>query len=137
MGWSPSRGLGRWGALLVLLVPLGMSGCGVPGSVSAGVYKGQLLKGGNVTFISSRGEPHRLGVHPGRRQLHVAQGAGRQGDGLRRTKSLNPAGKLLAPRDRPPPGQRAGGIVSDNPTGTRQCTLRSPSSYQTRDQSDF
>ncbi len=50
--------LGRWGALLVLLVPLGMSGCGGTGSVSGKVsYKGQLLKGGNVTFISSEGKP--------------------------------------------------------------------------------
>ena len=56
MSVSLARGLGRWGALLALLVPLGASGCG-PGTVSGTVsYKGKLLRGGNVLFVGAAGK---------------------------------------------------------------------------------
>src|SRR4051794_22586118 len=53
----PLRGLGRWGLFLLLLTPLGLSGCGASGSVSGKVsYKGTMLKGGTVTFHSPMGK---------------------------------------------------------------------------------
>ena len=58
MSWPPLRELGRWGTFLVLLVLVGVSGCGSTGSVSGKVsYKGTPLKGGTVTFLSSESKP--------------------------------------------------------------------------------
>jgi hypothetical protein len=56
--WS-ARGFRTWGTIPVLLVLIGLSGCGsstatVSGKVS---YKGNPLKGGNITFASAEGKP--------------------------------------------------------------------------------
>jgi hypothetical protein len=55
MGLSPSRVVSGWGTFLVLLALVALTGCGsstatVKGKVS---YNGKLLKGGNITFIST------------------------------------------------------------------------------------
>jgi len=57
MSFSSLRVLGRARTFLVLLVALGLSGCGASGTVSGKVsYNGKNLKGGTVTFISSQGK---------------------------------------------------------------------------------
>src|SRR5262245_47013894 len=58
MGFSPLRGLVGGGTLLVLLAVM-TSGCGPGvGTVSGKVfYQGKVVKGGNVTFVSSEGRP--------------------------------------------------------------------------------
>src|SRR5436309_829807 len=57
MGFSPLRALVGGGTLLVLLAVAAGCGSGV-GSVSGKVfYQGKLVKGGNVTFVSTEGKP--------------------------------------------------------------------------------
>src|SRR5262245_12688033 len=56
---SPPRRLGRWGLFLILVVSVGLSGCGgATGNISGKVsYKGAVLKGGSLTFVSSDKKP--------------------------------------------------------------------------------
>ena len=115
MGLSQSRGLGRWGALLALLVPLGASGCS-PGTVTGTVsYNGKMLRGGNVTFISTAGKrsatasiqedgTYRLDkVPPGEVTVCVE------------TASLKPAEGATARHYKAPPGMQAPGGLDEDP----------------------
>jgi hypothetical protein len=107
MGRFAPRGLGRWEALLVLLVPLGTSGCGGSGTVSGKVlYNGKPLKGGNVTFVGKRtvsssikddGTYNCANVPAGEVTICVE------------TDSLKPAGPQNKMHYKPPPGQQAPG----------------------------
>jgi len=85
-----------------------MTGCGsgtatVSGKVS---YNGKVLKGGNVTFVSSEGKPtvSTSIKEDGTYTLVVPVGPGKI---CVETQSLNPAGKSKSMKYSPPPGQQA------------------------------
>jgi hypothetical protein len=109
MGLSPSRGLQRLALFLILVGSLGLSGCGkgtatVSGKVS---YTGKLLKGGNVTFVSTDGGPTRTSSikEDGTYTLtDVPVGTVKV---CVETQSLNPVGKPKTMKYSPPPGMQA------------------------------
>jgi hypothetical protein len=136
MGLSPSRGLPGWGTFLVLLALVALTGCGgststVKGKVS---YNGKLLKGGNVTFISTTsGKPSvsapimedgtylATGVPTGKVKICVE------------TLSLNPAGKRTFPNYKPPGGQKAPGGLASSPEDMSKRYVEIPSAYSDAD----
>jgi len=104
------RGLGRWMTLLVLLAPLGLSGCG-PGTATVSgkvTIDGKPLKAGNLTFIPSAAGKQSRGMtinENGEYKLeHVPVGPVTI---CVETESLNPAGKRMPPAYKPPAGQKA------------------------------
>ena len=104
------RGLGRWWMLLVLLAPLGLSGCG-PGTATVSgkvTIDGKVVKAGNLTFIPSAAGKQSRGTtinEDGTYKIeHVPVGTVTI---CVETESLNPAGKIMAPRYKPPAGQQA------------------------------
>jgi hypothetical protein len=104
-----SVGSGRWAVVfLALPAALVLSGCGGTGGVSGKVsYKGVPLKGGNVSFLSSDGKgtvSTSINEDGSYSLPRVPTGAVTI---CVETQSLNPAGKIRAPRYSPPPGQKA------------------------------
>jgi len=117
-----------------------MSGCGygtakVSGKVS---YQGEVLKGGNVTFVSSEGRPSVSAaintdgtyvlpkVPTGKVKICVE------------TETLNPATKSEAPKYKPPPGQKApGGLGSGNAAETGDRYRLIPKHYEKPETTDL
>lgn len=131
MLWSSSRRPGRWGAVLVLLAALGLSGCGSTATVSGKVfYKGAPLKGGNVTFVSTEGKSSlstQINEDGSYTIPNVPVGTVTI---CVETESLNPAGKMRTPKYRPPPGQQAPeGLDAGNTTDTAKRYMRIPPEY--------
>lgn len=136
---STWKGVGRWGAFLTLAAALGVLGCGGGTATVSGkvYYKGNLLKGGNVTFVSpgnptvvaainEDGSYTAKGVPAGAVKICVE------------TKSLNPAGQPKAPKYGPPPGVESPGGY--NPSGGPDQGKRYvpiPESYSDPDQTDL
>src|SRR5262249_31093571 len=136
----PSWRLGRWGTFLVLLPLLGLIGCGTRTATVSGKvdYNGKLLKGGDVTFVSTTGKPSRStrikedgtytisDVPVGKVKICVD------------TQSLNPGGKIRAPKYKPPPGQTApGGLGSDNTEDMAKRFMPIPQQYSNPDKTDL
>ena len=136
MSLSPSRGPGRWGALLVLLVPLGTSGCGGSGTVSGTVsYNGKPLKGGNVLFVSPEGKRSTSATIQEDGSYTAPNIPAGPVTVCVETESLNPAGKEPARHYGPPPGAHApAGLEQPNPN-TAKLYVRIPEKYATPDQS--
>jgi len=107
MGFSPLRGLVGGGTLLVLLAVL-TSGCGPGvGSVTGKVfYQGKLVKGGNVTFVSTEGRPSLSATINEDGTYSVPKISGGAVKICVDTKSLNP-GMAKAMKYSPPAGMKA------------------------------
>lgn len=127
---SPLRGLGRWGTFLVLLVPLGFTGCSSSGTVSGKVsYKGTPLKGGSVTFISSPGKPSASTQINEDGSYTVAQVPAGAVKICVDTQMLNPAGKAKAPKYSPPPGMQSPYPVSGDTADPGKRYMPIPADY--------
>jgi len=112
MRLSASPGPRRWWALLALLAPLGVIGCGGgTGTVSGTVYyDGKPLKGGNVTFVCA-GKPSistKINEDGTFQTEPVSAGDVKI---CVETETLNPAGKRTNMAYQPPAGQK-------NPAGS-------------------
>jgi len=94
--------------LLVLLALIAMTGCsGGTATVTGTVkYNGQLLKGGNVTFVSTEGKPSKsASIQEDGTYTIVAVATGAVKVCVE-TESLNPGNRGDAPKYSPPPGQK-------------------------------
>jgi len=115
---------------LVLLMALGLAGCGSTGTVSGKVsFKGNPLKGGTVTFLSAAGKPSATtqinedgsyaipSVPAGEVKICVD------------TQMLNPAGKIKAPKYSAPPGQKNPNDPGGDSTDTSKRYVAIPEAF--------
>jgi len=110
MGLSPWRGWGRCPGFLVLLALLTASGCSRgTGTVTGKVtFKGKTLKAGNIAFVSSTpGVQSKSTTIDTEGNYKIENMPTGEVTITVETESINPAGKMAAPRYKPPPGQKA------------------------------
>lgn len=96
-----------WGTIPVLLVAVGLSGCGASSSTVSGkvTYKGNVLKAGNITFISSEGKPS-ASTSIDENGTYTCKAPTGKVKVAVETASLKPQMKGgQAPKNSPPPGQ--------------------------------
>jgi hypothetical protein len=123
--------------MLLGFVALGATGCSDPRSatVSGKVsYKGTMLKGGNVTFLSTEGKgtaSTQIGEDGNYTLEKAPVGAVKI---CVETQSLNPKGRVRTPKYAPPPGMEApGGYTPPDPTKDAKRYVPIPDKYAEAD----
>ena len=137
---SPSRGMRGLGAFLVFTAAFGAAGCGAAtGAVSGKVsYKDKLLKGGNVTFVSLEGKPSASTSIKEDGTYSIPNAPTGKVKICVETESLNPAGKIKAPRYSPPPGAQApAGFDTGDPADMAKRFVAIPGRYANPDTTDL
>jgi hypothetical protein len=141
MALSASWRLRRWAAFLVLLSLAGLIGCSSgTGKVSGKVdYNGKLLKGGDITFISTTGKPSRSTRINENGSYSVSDVPAGKVKICVDTSTLNPAGKTVrAPHYKPPAGQKApGGLDTDKSEDMAKRYMWIPTKYAKSDETDL
>jgi len=115
-----------------------MLGCGPStGTVSGKVtYKGQLVKGGNVTFVSAQGRPSGSASIKEDGTYKVERVATGPVKICVETESLNPARRSKAVKYSPPPGQKAPHGFAPGPD-TSHLYVRIPPQYKDVETTDL